>query len=129
MYTSGTTGLPKGAMLTHGNILWNNINAGLAFGGSRDDVILTAVPLFHIGGLNVMTIASFHTGSTRVLLRGFDPGLALANIQRYRVTHMFGAPAMFLFMSQQPQFAETDLDSIVTIICGAAPVPESLIEL
>ncbi len=129
MYTSGTTGLPKGAMLTHGNILWNNINASLAFGGSREDVILTAAPLFHIGGLNVMTIASFHTGSTLVLLRGFDPGVALENIQRYGVTHMFGAPAMFLFMSQQPQFAETDLSSIKTIICGAAPVPESLIEL
>jgi fatty-acyl-CoA synthase len=129
MYTSGTTGLPKGAMLTHGNILWNNINAMMAFGGSRDDVILTAAPLFHIGGLNVMTIGSFHNGSTVVLLRGFDAGLALKNIERYRVTHMFGAPAMFLFMSQQPQFAATDLSSIATIICGAAPVPESLIEL
>jgi fatty-acyl-CoA synthase len=129
MYTSGTTGLPKGAMLTHGNILWNNINAAMAFGGSREDVILTAAPLFHIGGLNVMTIGSFHTGSTLILLRGFDAGLALQAIEKHRVTHMFGAPAMFLFMSQQPQFAETDLSSIATIICGAAPVPESLIEL
>jgi fatty-acyl-CoA synthase len=129
MYTSGTTGLPKGAMLTHGNILWNNVNAMMAFGGSRDDVILTAAPLFHIGGLNVMTLSSFHTGSALVLLRNFDPGTVLADIQRYRVTHMFGAPAMFLFMSQQPQFADTDLNSIQTLICGAAPVPESLIEL
>lgn len=129
MYTSGTTGLPKGAMLTHGNILWNNINSMMAFGGSRDDIILTAAPLFHIGGLNVMTIGSFHTGSTVVLMRAFDAGTALAHVERYRVTHMFGAPAMFLFMSQQPQFAETDLSSIATIICGAAPVPESLIEL
>ena len=129
MYTSGTTGLPKGAMLTHGNILWNNINAMMAFGGSRDDVILTAAPLFHIGGLNVMTIGSFHTGSAVVLMRAFDAGMALKNIDRYGVTHMFGAPAMFLFMSQQPQFGDTDLSSINTIICGAAPVPESLIEL
>lgn len=129
MYTSGTTGLPKGAMLTHGNILWNNINAMMAFGGSRDDVVLTAAPLFHIGGLNVMTIGSFHTGSCVVLLRGFDAGLALKNIEQYRVSHMFGAPAMFLFMAQQPQFAASDLSSVVTIICGAAPVPESLIEL
>jgi fatty-acyl-CoA synthase len=129
MYTSGTTGLPKGAMLTHGNILWNNVNSMMAFGGSRDDVILTAAPLFHIGGLNVMTLGSFHTGSTLVLLRNFDAVAALADIERYRVTHMFGAPAMFLFMSQQPQFADTDLSSISTLICGAAPVPESLIEL
>ena len=129
MYTSGTTGLPKGAMLTHGNILWNNINAMLAFGGSRDDVILTVAPLFHIGGLNVMTLGSFHTGSTLVLLRNFDAGQVLTDFERYKVSHMFGAPAMYLFMAQQPQFANTDLGSIKNLICGAAPVPESLIEL
>jgi len=129
MYTSGTTGRPKGAMLTHGNILWNNINAMLAFGGSRDDVVLTAAPLFHIGGLNVMTLNSFHVGSTVVLLRNFDPGQVLRDIERYSVSHMFGAPAMFLFMSQDAAFADADLSSIRSLICGAAPVPESLIEL
>jgi fatty-acyl-CoA synthase len=128
MYTSSTTGLPKGAMLTHGNILWNNINAMLAFGGSRDDIILTAAPLFHIGGLNVMTLGSFHMGSTILLLRNFDPGQVLADFERYKVTQMFGAPAMFLFMSQHPEFASTDLGSIRNLLVGAAPVPESLIE-
>ncbi|MCB1705340.1 MAG: long-chain fatty acid--CoA ligase [Halioglobus sp.] len=129
MYTSGTTGLPKGAMLTHGNILWNNINAMLAFGCSRDDVVLTAAPLFHIGGLNVMTLNALHAGSTVVLLRNFDPGQVLEDFERYKVSHMFGAPAMFLFMSQHPRFESTDLSAIRVLLCGAAPVPESLIQL
>ncbi|MEM9256231.1 MAG: long-chain fatty acid--CoA ligase [Pseudomonadota bacterium] len=129
MYTSGTTGLPKGAMLTHGNVFWNNVNAMLAFGGYRDDVVLTAAPLFHIGGLNVMTLSSFHIGSKLILLRNFDPVQVLTDIERYRVTHMFGAPAMFLFMSQQASFETADLSSVKNFICGAAPVPENLIEL
>lgn len=129
MYTSGTTGRPKGAMLTHGNILWNNFNAMLAFGGSRDDIILTAAPLFHIGGLNVMTLNAFHVGSRVILLRNFDPSQVLKDIERYAVTHMFGAPAMFLFMSQDAAFASCDLSSVKNLLCGAAPVPESLIEL
>ncbi len=129
MYTSGTTGLPKGAMLTHGNILWNNINAMMAFGGSRDDVILTAAPIFHIGALNVMCLNSFLLGSTVALLRSFDPGQVLADMQRYGATHMFGAPAMFLFMSQHPDFSGTDLSSIKALLCGGAPVPVPLMEL
>jgi len=129
MYTSGTTGLPKGAMLTHGNILWNNINSHFAFGASRDDVVLTVAPLFHIGGLNVMTLHSFTLGSTLVLMRNFDPGEVLAAFNEHHITHMFGAPAMFLFMSQHPEFANTDFSHVGTFVCGAAPPPESLLTL
>jgi fatty-acyl-CoA synthase len=118
--------LPKGAMLTHGNIVWNNVNASLAFGANKSDVLLTAAPLFHIGGLNVMTISAFQMGSPLVLLRHFDPEAVLDAIEEHSVTHMFGAPAMFLFMAQHPTFAARDLSSIEILIVGAAPCPESL---
>ena len=129
MYTSGTTGLPKGAMLTHGNIAWNNINAQLAFGGSRDDVGLTVAPLFHIGGLNIITLHTFTVGATLVLMRNFDPGEVLKAFGKYKITQMFGAPAMFMFMAQHEDFEKTDLSHLNHLICGAAPPPESLLTL
>ena len=127
MYTSGTTGRPKGAMLTHGNLFWNNVNALLSFDVSQDDVSLVAAPLFHIGGLNVTTLVTLQKGGQIVLMPAFDPGQALKLIAEYRVTTMFGVPAMFLFMSQVPEFAAADLSSVRLLICGGAPVPETLI--
>ena len=127
MYTSGTTGRPKGAMLTHGNLFWNNVNALLSFDVSQDDVSLVAAPLFHIGGLNVTTLVTLQKGGQIVLMPAFDPGQALKLIAEYRVTTMFGVPAMFLFMSQVPEFAAADLSSVRFLICGGAPVPEALI--
>jgi fatty-acyl-CoA synthase len=129
MYTSGTTGRPKGAMLTHGNLLWNNINAALSFDTLEDDVTLVCAPLFHIGGLNVTTLITLLKGGTVVLLRAFDPAKVLDLIEEHRVNSMFGVPAMFLFMSQLPGFGDRDLSSVRSFICGGAPVPEPLIRL
>ena len=129
MYTSGTTGIPKGAMLTHGNIFWNNVNAMHAFALADDERTLVCAPLFHIGGLNVTPLATVQRGGTIYLMRSFDAVAALDAIERHRVTSLFGVPAMFLFMSQTPGFEKRDLSSIRTVICGGAPVPEPLIEL
>ncbi len=129
MYTSGTTGRPKGAMLTHGNVWWNNINTMLSIDVASDDVTLVMAPLFHIGGLNVTTLVTWQKGAEIVLHRTFDPVRFLEDVPRYRATTTFAVPAMLLFISQQPGFAAADLSSLRLILCGGAPVPEPLMRL
>ncbi|HEX6476962.1 MAG TPA: long-chain fatty acid--CoA ligase [Acidimicrobiales bacterium] len=129
MYTSGTTGRPKGAMLTHGNLWWNNVNALHTLDIVQDDVTLVVAPLFHIGGLNVTTLVTWQKGGEVVLHRSFDPAACLEAIAGQGVTTMFAVPAMLLFMSQHPQFGETDLTSLRMVVCGGAPVPEALIKI
>jgi fatty-acyl-CoA synthase len=129
MYTSGTTGRQKGAMLTHGNIWWNNANAMHTIDFEQNDVTLTSAPMFHIGGLNVLTLATLQKGGEVVLHRTFDPGRTLSAIEEHRVTTFFGVPAMFQFMSQHPGFANADLSSLRVAVCGGAPCPESLLRL
>ncbi len=126
MYTSGTTGRPKGAMLTHGNLFWNNVNALLCLDVASSDRTLVCAPLFHIGGLNVTTLVTLQKGGQIVLMPAFDPTAALKLIELHRITTMFGVPAMFLFMSQVPDFETADLSSIRFLVCGGAPVPEPL---
>ncbi len=128
MYTSGTTGLPKGAMLTHGNLFWNSVN--MSYGEDyMGTTTLTCAPLFHIGGLNVTTLPSLARGVEVVLVRSFDAGEVLAALEQHSVSTMFGAPTMFLMMSQHEKFTSIDLSSVDAFIVGGAPVPVPLIEL
>jgi fatty-acyl-CoA synthase len=129
MYTSGTTGRPKGAMLTHANIWWNNSIALLLADILETDVSLVVAPLFHIGGLNVTTLQVWMKGGENVLHRSFDPAAFLRDIATYGVTITFAVPAMLLFVSQHPEFAAADLTTVRSIVCGGAPVPEAIIKL
>jgi len=127
MYTSGTTGRPKGAMLSHQNLFLHHVNALHALDVSADDVTLVVAPLFHIGGLNVLTLTTMLKTGHAVLFSGFDAPQALRAIEHHHVTTMFGVPAMFNFMAQDPAFGATDLSSVRFFVCGGAPVPEVLI--
>ena len=129
MYTSGTTGRPKGAMLTHGNLWWSAAMGMLAADAYEDDVTLVVAPLFHIGGLNVTTLAALQKGAEVVLHRGFDPNRWIEDVQKYKVKSAFAVPAMLLMVSQNPAFATADLSSLRIIMCGGAPVPEPLLHL
>ncbi|MBA2474817.1 MAG: AMP-binding protein [Actinobacteria bacterium] len=129
VYTSGSTGLPKGALLTHANCFWTNLGFDLACGVTADDVVLGVLPQFHVGGWNVQTLLAWWKGATVVLERSFDAARTLALIERKRVTTMMGVPATYLFLAQEPRFAATDLSSLRLAVVGGAPMPEPLLEV
>jgi fatty-acyl-CoA synthase len=128
VYTSGTTGRPKGALLTHANCWWTNLSFDLATGVRGDDVVLAVLPQFHCGGWNVQPLLSWWKGAKVVLEPSFEPAEALRLIEEKRVTTMMGVPATYLFMAQEPAFATADLSSLRTAVVGGAPMPESLLE-
>lgn len=128
MYTSGTTGRPKGAMLTHGNLTWNAFNVLVDQDVIADEVALVSAPLFHTAGLNMMTLPVLLKGGTCVVVEAFDAAGSFDLIARHRITFMFGVPAMFDQMARQPGWADADLSSLRMLSCGGSPVPAPLIE-
>ncbi|HEX5188276.1 MAG TPA: long-chain fatty acid--CoA ligase [Streptosporangiaceae bacterium] len=123
MYTSGTTGRAKGAVLTHGNITWNTVNVLVDTDVTSDAVALVAAPLFHTAALNMLSLPVLIKGGTLVIEPAFDPRRALELIARHRVTVLFGVPAMYDAMAALPDWAGADLSSLRALLCGGAPVP------
>lgn len=123
MYTSGTTGRPKGAVLSHANITWNSVNVLIDTDLAGDEVTLVVAPLFHTAALNMTCLPTLLKGGRVVLLAAFDADRVLELVESLRVTYMFGVPTMFDAMAARPRWAATDLSSLRTLNCGGAPVP------
>jgi fatty-acyl-CoA synthase len=128
LYTSGTTGRPKGAVLPHRQILWNAINTVISWGLSEKDTSPILTPMFHSGGLFVFLVPLFYAGGRIVMAHSFDPDASLKLIVDEKCTVILGVPTLFQVWMHSPKFAETNFDHVHFFISGGAPCPPSLIE-
>jgi len=127
LYTAGTTGKPKGVIQTFGMAFTNAVNGMLAAGLRREDTLLSVLPFFHTGGLNLYLNPMLMCAGTTVIMRQFDVDKTMELLQG-GVTVMFGVPAIYLFLSQHPGFAAADFSGVRSWACGGAPIPKSLLE-
>jgi len=127
MYTAGTTGRPKGAVLSQGAGFWNAINLTLAMDFTSGDRNLIVLPMFHIGGIGLFTLPMLYLGGTVIIQRTFEPAETLNLLQNEGITLLFGVPSTFLFLIQHPEFKARAFKKVRVVMSGGAPLPVSLV--
>jgi fatty-acyl-CoA synthase len=128
MYTSGTTGRPKGVMLTHANLAWKNLAHLVEFGYTGADLGLACGPLYHVGALDLTTTSLIAAGATTIIHRVFDAAAVVDELERSRVSTVWLAPAMVNAIMALPDVEQRDLSSVRLIINGGEKMPIPLIE-
>lgn len=128
LYTSGTTGFPKGAIYTHRMLFWNSVNTALSLVINTESSTVNVMPPFHTGGWNVLTTPIFHRGGHTMLLPQFSASEVLQQLARQRATVFMAVPTMLRMLAEDPSFASADLSSLRYIIVGGEPLPLRVIE-
>jgi fatty-acyl-CoA synthase len=128
VYTSGTTGRPKGAVLRQDALLWNGVMSQHMHGLTSDDHVLTVLPFFHVGGLNIQTTPALHHGATVTIHSRFAADATLAAFERDRPTLTVLVPAIIQAITEHPSWTTTNLSSLKAISTGSTIVPQLLID-
>ncbi|EMR02112.1 class I adenylate-forming enzyme family protein [Cesiribacter andamanensis] len=128
LYTSGTTGFPKGALYTHGMAFWNSINTATRLDITSQDHTLVCMPPFHTGGWNVFLTPFLHHGASVTLLPKFEAGQVLQLLEQEKATLFMAVPTMLKMLLDVPEFAQVGLESIRYFIVGGEPLPIPTIE-
>jgi len=127
-YTGGTTGLPKGAVVTHGNVTWNSVNTITSWGITGEHKAPLQLPFFHIGGPNIFMAPLVHVGGTTILCSGFDVDETFDLVESAGITHYVAVPTMFQMLQQHPRWDDADFSKLELVISGGAPCPLPIME-
>lgn len=128
IHTGGTTGLPKAALLSHQNEIFNSFNEICTWSLHHTDKTILLLPMFHTGGWNLLTLPLLHVGGTLYINRQYDPKLTLEIVEREKITCLFGAATIFRMMVDEPTFETADLSSLNWMMAGAAPTPKNIMQ-